>query len=192
MGISLIELDTSQLNCQNKLLNSKDTLLNLIQRRILEAGNQSSFTSNFWLRTFTSGCYFMDTNTNYWSSYGMEILEDTNLTHTHCISNHLTTFAGGFIVLPNAIDFNYVWSHSSFLQNPVIYSTVIILISLYVMLGLWARWMDVKDKKKCNITLLGNIKEHMRNRNKYIYEIITFTGNRLNAGTKSKVFKYLN
>jgi hypothetical protein len=60
-------------------------------------GNQSSFTSNFWLRTFASGCYYMDTATNDWSSYGMEILEDSNLTHTHCISSHLTTFAGGFM-----------------------------------------------------------------------------------------------
>jgi len=129
----------------------------------------------------------MEPSTNKWSSNGMEILEDTNITHTHCISSHLTTFAGGFIVLPNAIDFNYVWSHASFLQNPVIYSTVIALVCLYVLLGVWARWMDIKDEKKCGITLLGNIKDHMKKENKYIYEIIAFTGNRLNAGTKSKV-----
>ena len=164
-----------------------ETLLNLTQNRIVAAGNQSSFTSNFWLRTFASGCYYMDTATNDWSSYGMEILEDSNLTHTHCISSHLTTFAGGFIVLPNAIDFNNVWANASFLQNPIIYSTVIALVCLYILLGVWARWMDMKDEKKCGITLLGNLEEHKKKENKYIYEIISFTGNRLNAGTKSKV-----
>jgi hypothetical protein len=129
----------------------------------------------------------MDTNTNYWSSIGMEILSDSNLTHIHCQSNHLTTFAGGFVVLPNAIDFNNVWANASFLQNPVIYSTVIALVCLYILLGVWARWMDMKDEQKCGITMLGNVKDHLKKDNKYIYEIIAFTGNRLNAGTKSKV-----
>lgn len=129
----------------------------------------------------------MDTNTNDWSSIGMEILFDSNLTHTHCQSSHLTTFAGGFVVLPNAIDFNNVWANASFLQNPVIYSTVIALVCLYILLGVWARWMDVKDEQKCGITLLGNVKDHLKKDSKYIYEIIAFTGNRLNAGTKSNV-----
>jgi hypothetical protein len=131
----------------------------------------------------------MDTNTNKWSSYGVEILSDSNLTHSHCVSSHLTTFAGGFIVLPNAIDFNYVWANASFLQNPVIYSTVIALICLYILLAVWARWMDKKDEDKCGITLIGNMKDHMKIEQRYIYEIICFTGNRLNAGTKSKVQK---
>jgi len=34
------------------------------------------------------------------------------------------------------------------------------------------------------ITVLGDLKDK---KNNYIYEIIIFTGNRLNAGTKSKV-----
>ena len=88
------------MNCINKSLNSIEDVLNQTETRIKAAGNQSSFTSNFWLRTYASGCYYMDTKTNKWSSYGVEILSDSNLTHSHCVSSHLTTFAGGFIVLP--------------------------------------------------------------------------------------------
>ena len=132
----------------------------------------------------------MNNQSNSWSSYGMEVLEDTNLTHTHCISNHLTTFASGFIVLPNAIDFSYVWSNSSFLQNPVIYSTVIALICVYILMGIWARWMDKKDDEKMSITILGE-DVMRRTENNYIYEIIICTGSRLNAGTKSNVKKFI-
>ena len=147
-----------------------------------------NFTDNFWLRIYTSGCYYMDPKTNEWSSRGMDILSDTNLTHTHCVSNHLTTFAGGFVVLPNAIDFEHVWANSSFLRNPVIYSTVIALLLIYFLLGIWARYMDYKDSFKCGITLLSNFYTENKDKEiekKYIYEIIVFTGNRLNAGTKS-------
>lgn len=94
--------------------------------------------------------------TNDWSSYGTEVLSDTNLTHTHCISNHLTSFAGGFIVLPSAIDFNAVWAHASFLQNPIIYSTIIALICLYIILAIWARYTDSKDEQKMGITVLND------------------------------------
>jgi hypothetical protein len=99
----------------------------------------------------------------------------------------LTSFAGGFIVLPPAIDFNKAFANASFLDNPVIYSTVIALISIYILLAVWARWMDVKDSKKQGVTLLGD--EICENKEeKYAYEIIVFTGGRMHAGTKSQVF----
>ena len=184
VGFSIIQINSQDLNCYNKSANSIDWLLDLFQNQT--SSNQSTFTENFELRTYSSGCYYMNELFNSWSSYGMEILSDTNITHTHCISNHLTTFAGGFIVLPNAINFNYVWAHASFLQNPVIYCTVIALICLYILLGIWSRYMDSKDSKKEGITILGDVNDEFKN--KYIYEIIVFTGNRLNAGTNSKVF----
>ena len=187
VGLSIRELNltASNINCFNKSsLNSLDKIL------IESFESNKTFSSNFWLRTYASGCYYMNTLTNEWSSNGMEILSDTNLTHTHCTSNHLTTFAGGFIVLPNEIDFNNVWANASFLQNPIIYSTVIALLCLYVLFGIWARYMDSKDSQKVGITLLGCCEDgHLDStkRNKFIYEIIVFTGNRLNAGTSSKV-----
>jgi hypothetical protein len=189
IGISLIELNSSQLNsCQNKtkyLMELSSSPLTIL--------NTNRFTSNFWLRIFTAGCYYTDPQTNMWSSYGMEILSDTNLTHTHCQSNHLTTFAGGFLVLPPSIDFNYVWANASFLQNPVIYSTVIALICLYILMGIWSRWMDMKDEQKQGFTVLFTENcEFCLDENKigpkyYAYEMIVYTGSRSNAGTKSNV-----
>ena len=182
VGFSIIEMNTTDLDCQNKSLNSIETLIKLIKEK-------ESFTDNFWLRVYSSGCYYMNTSNNVWTSYGMEILADSNLTHAHCLANHLTTFAGGFVVLPNAIDFNYVWSHASFLQNPVIYSTVIALITLYIVIGVWTRYMDCKDEQKIGVTLLSNDEDqHLASKErKYIYEIIVFTGMRANAGTTSNV-----
>ena len=53
------------------------------------------------------------------------------------------------------------------------------------MLGVWARYMDWKVGQKVGITLLGNgVDPYV---NKYIYEIMVFTGMRPNAGTTSKV-----
>jgi hypothetical protein len=189
IGISLIELNSSQLNsCQNKakyLMGLNSSASSILTR--------NGFTNNFWMRIFTAGCYYMNTKTNMWSSYGMEILSDTNLTHTHCQSNHLTTFAGGFVVLPPSIDFNYVWANASFLQNPVIYSTVLALICLYIILGIWSRWMDMKDDQKQGFTVIFTENcEFCLDENKigpkyYAYEMIIYTGSRPNAGTKSNV-----
>ncbi len=183
VGYSIREISLTQLeiNCFNKSLNN----INSIFKKLSETKNQSSFSYNYFIRIYTSGCYYMNPFTSDWASNGMEILSDTNITHTHCVSNHLTTFAGGFIVLPSAIDFNNVWANASFLQNPVLYSTVIFLICLYILLAIWARYMDWKDSKKVGITLFGDANQNREN--KYIYEIIVFTGNRPNAGTKSKV-----
>jgi hypothetical protein len=180
VGYSLIELDPTELDCSNKSVNHTLLKLQLKQNRT------SNFSSNFWLRSFSSGCYYMNKTLNKWSSNGMEILSDTNTTHTHCQSNHLTTFAGGFIVLPNAINFSYVWSHSSFTQNLVIYCAVIVVVTIYVLLCVWCRFMDWMDKKKFGITLLEN-RNFISLTNRYFYEIIVFTGARINAGTKSKV-----
>jgi hypothetical protein len=202
VGYSLRELNSTQLsmiNCSNKTdISAMNTIINTLD--FSTSSNMSLFTNNFWLRVYSAGCYYMDTATNKWSTFGMEILGDTNITHTHCQSNHLTSFAGGFVVLPNEINFNNVWANADFTKNPVIYATCIALVSLYLLLALWSRYQDSKDEKKMNVVLLdykesfslgevallmgANVKEQV---NKYIYEIIVFTGSRKDAGTESKV-----
>ena len=162
VGFSIVEIETSNLNCLNKSANSIEKIFDFIKNKT--SINQTTFTDNFELRTYLSACYYMNQSSSSWSSYGMEILSDTNTTHTHCQSTHLTTFAGGFILVPNAINFNYVLSNASFVQNPVIYSTVIALICLYILLGIWSRRMDSKDKKKEGITLLGDVDNKSTNK----------------------------
>jgi hypothetical protein len=181
-GLAIREIDTSLVNCQNKYATTNDMLIDSFSSK-----NQT-FTSDYLLRIYTAGCYYSDPITYEWSSLGMEILSDTSITQTHCQSNHLTSFAGGFIVLPPAIDFNKAFANASFLDNPVIYSTVIALICIYALLAIWARWMDVKDSKKQGVTLLGDEAKCENKEEKYAYEILVFTGGRMHAGTKSKVF----
>ena len=117
VGISIGEIDCSLNSTTNVGINQNFT-----------------FTSNYWQRVYTSGCYYMNTKTNEWSSLGMDILADSNLTHTHCQSSHLTTFASGLNVLSNALSVSDVFENVSFLENSIIYSTLFASICLYVVL----------------------------------------------------------
>ena len=147
-----------------------------------------TFKSDFAIRAFTLGCYYYDISSGKWSSNGLDLLNDTTLDMTHCTSTHLTSFAGGLVVLPNAINFQYVWANASFIQNPLIYSTVIAITCLYVALVLWAHLMDKKDRGKIN--LVGLIDDSSIC--EYFYEVIVFTGEHSEAGTNSKVRLVIN
>lgn len=57
---------------------------------------------------------------------------------TQCRTHHLTAFAAGFFVVPNPIDFDYIFAKASFEDNITIYMTVIITLSLYLLLLIWA------------------------------------------------------
>jgi polycystin 1L3 len=86
-------------------------------------------------------------------------------------------------VLPASIDFGYVFAHASFLDNPTLYTATIICIALYVLLAVFARFMDIKDSNRLGINLLpDNLPTHH-----YCYEINVFTGGRKEAATDSKV-----
>ena len=149
----------------------------------LPSQNQTNFTSDFMLRVYSSGCYYYDTGTGKWSSYGMDIYEDTNLEHTHCLSNHLTAFAGGLALLPSAINFQYAFSNASPTRNAYIYAALLLVTACYAIISLWAKFQDWRDAKKLNTIFLGD--NHPRHG--YFYELIVFTGNRNDSGTRSVV-----
>ncbi|UJR16137.1 hypothetical protein I4U23_003048 [Adineta vaga] len=141
------------------------------------------FTSNYELRIYTSGCYYFDEQSNQWSSYGLLVGSRTNHHESECFSTHLTTFAGGFLVLPAPINWNYVFANADFNKNKTIYLTVICISILYLLLILYARYKDKKDIQKLGVTALtDNYKE-----DQYCYQILVFTGHRKDSGTKSKV-----
>ena len=176
VGYSIRELDSNEIinYCPNSL--SLNTLP-------IPTQNQTNFTSNFMIRTYSSGCYYYDVDTGKWSSYGIDVYADTNLTHTHCSSNHLTSFAGGLDLMPTTIDFKYAFSNPSPIQNPIIYSTTLLVTFIYVFFALWAIWMDRRDLKKLNIIFM---KDNYLN-DFYFYELIFFTGDYYESGTNSKV-----
>jgi len=61
--------------------NSSFNYLSIINR-------QSSFTANYHLRVYTSGCYYLDKN-NQWKSDGLRVGPKTNHYQTQCLSTHL-------------------------------------------------------------------------------------------------------
>jgi hypothetical protein len=174
IGIRELTLEEHQMYCQNK--NQTDKLPILDQ--------QLSFESNFYIRFYAAGCYYLDTRTGLWSSDGVDVLEETNSTLAVCTSTHLTDFAGGFIILPPAIDFAYAFANSSFDKNMTIYLTIIIVTSLYILLFVWCLWQDKRDTKKSMIHILEDNDPF----DLYFYEMIVYTGSRKDSGTESKVY----
>jgi hypothetical protein len=79
-----------------------------------------NFTSNYELRIYTSGCYYLDEN-NHWQSDGLKVGPLTNHYQTQCYSNHLTTFASAFLTLPSPINWNYAFGNADFNRNETVY-----------------------------------------------------------------------
>jgi len=178
VGYNIRELDSNEANLYcSKNITNKVTILPLIQKQI-------NFTSDFLLRTYTSGCYYYDIQTGKWSSNGIEIYEDTNIERTHCLSYHLTSFAGGLSLTPSIINFQYSFANTSVSRNYIILITIILFICLYVLFATWAKYNDVNDLKKLNITPL----EDNNLSHNYFYEINVFTGDEYESETHSKVF----
>lgn len=180
VGYSLRELNQTEiyLFCNKKIvLNS----LPLIY-------NRTNFTSDFMIRAYTSGCYYYDSNIGKWLADGMEIYEDTDLSKSHCSSNHLTLFASGLVLVPQEINFQHVFADASFTRNPCVYITVIIIICIYILFAIWAKYMDFLDSKKSNTVNLNDNNPL----DDYAYELIVFTGNRSESGTRSKVNLIIN
>ncbi|CAF1336506.1 unnamed protein product [Adineta steineri] len=141
-----------------------------------------NFTSNYELRTYTACCYYLDQN-SIWRTDGILVGSETNYYQTQCFSNHLTTFAGGFLVLPSPINWNYVFQNADFSKNKTIYLTIICICILYILIVIYARYKDKKDLEKLGVTPLSD----NYSTDQYFYQMIVFTGHRANAGTNSKV-----
>ena len=176
VGYNIRELDSNESNLYCSQKSSTNLKFPLIQKRV-------NFTSDFLIRTYTSGCYYYDIETGKWSSNGMEIYEDTNLEQTHCSSYHLTSFAGGLDSSPSIINFQYSFAHASFSRNLIIFITALVLICFYVLCAIWARYQDRRDMNKLNIIPLKD----NHSPDNYFYELMVFTGNRNESETDSKV-----
>jgi hypothetical protein len=180
VGYSLRELNQTEiyLFCNKKILINSLPLIH----------NRTNFSSDFMIRAYTSGCYYYDINIGKWLADGMEIYEDTDLSKSHCSSNHLTSFASGLALVPQEINFQHVFADASFTRNPCVYITVIIIICIYILFAIWAKYMDFLDSKKSNTVILIDNNPL----DDYAYELIVFTGNRSESGTRSKVNLIIN
>ncbi|KAL3876324.1 hypothetical protein ACJMK2_034186 [Sinanodonta woodiana] len=141
------------------------------------------FTTDYTIRTYTASCPYYDKTTGTWKTAGTTVGPLTSTRGTHCYTSHLTTFAGGWAVAPNNIDWNFVFSNMDFYKNPTIYVTMMVITVVYIAAVIWARHQDKQDLTKLGLApLLDNDA-----RDKYYYEIMVSTGMRKDAGTHSKV-----
>lgn len=102
---------------------------------------------------------------------------------TMCQTRHLTSFASGLFCMPNTIDFSYVFANAGFQDNLTIYLTIIISYCLMAIMVVWAYYHDRKDVTKLGAAPLpDNMSE-----DKYLYEMLVFTGNKKEAQTDSTV-----
>ena len=183
VGFGIKELNTKEFKyfCSTNM-KKEIKMVDLLNN--LDLDIKTNFSSFVSTRVILSGCYYVDKLTGSYSSNGMEVLNTTNTTHTQCRSNHLTQFAGGWITVPSGINFNDVFARASFLDNITIYMTCIVITLFYFILFIWTQYMDNKDKLKTNIKILNDLDY---SDDIYFYEIIFYTGNRFNAGTKSNI-----
>ncbi|KAI8489900.1 hypothetical protein Bbelb_322610 [Branchiostoma belcheri] len=134
--------------------------------------------------TTVLGCRWWDEEGEGWSSEGCRVGPNSNINVTECLCNHLTAFGADFITPPNSIDFSTVFAKFADLSNnPVVFSTVIVIVCLYLIALPFLRRQDKKDLIRWQMRMLpdnGVI-------NDYFYHIAVFTGNLGGAGTTSRV-----
>ncbi|CAF3678781.1 unnamed protein product [Rotaria sordida] len=137
------------------------------------------FSSDYSIRMYTSGCYYLDDNNN-WQSDGLIVGSKTNESFTQCYSTHLTTFAAS-LVFPTPVPWHSL--DFDFKRNITIYITLIIIGLVYFLTTGFSYYKDGIDAKMLMVIPLSDNNRH----DKYLYQLVVFTGMRANAGTKSKV-----
>lgn len=148
----------------------------------ITASSLRNITTNYSLRLITDTAFYLNMETGQWQSDGLRVIE-ASLNLTKIKSSHLTSFGTGMFVAPNTIDFSYVFTHMGFTDNLTIYLTLIISLTLFIILMVWARIHDRKDVQKLGATPLPDNKGE----DKYLYEVLVITGNMKSAQTDSKV-----
>lgn len=80
--------------------------------------------------------------------------EQTKPELIHCKCNHLTSFASDFLVAPNPIDFDKVFS-ADLSKNFVVLLVVCLIFGLYILLVVIARRFDKKDLEKVGFAVIS-------------------------------------
>ncbi|KAM6064195.1 polycystin-1-like protein 2 [Theristicus caerulescens] len=133
---------------------------------------------------FASRCVFWDEHQGNWNSYGCHVGPKTNPRSTQCLCNHLTFFGSSFFIIPNTIDVSKTAQlFGTFVDNPVVVTTVGCIFLIYVLVVIWARRKDIQDDAKVKITVLEDNDPFAQ----YRYLVTVFTGHRRGAATTSKV-----
>ncbi|CAF5220758.1 unnamed protein product, partial [Rotaria magnacalcarata] len=121
----------------------------IIGVRLLNAStpmNLTEYNSSYTANMYVSKCQYWDEKRYVWSSEGCEVGPLTTLKSTECLCRHLTTFGGDFYVPPNTIDFSTVFLKFKKLhENAAVFSTVMVILGLYIIAAVWTRRTDKQD-----------------------------------------------
>ncbi|XP_040185090.1 polycystic kidney disease protein 1-like 2 [Rana temporaria] len=133
---------------------------------------------------FTSQCVFWDEINQSWNNTGCHVGPKTSLHSTQCLCTHLTFFGSSFIVMPNVIDVSRtVELFATFVDNPVVVTTVGCIAVIYILVMIWARRKDIQDNAKVKVIALEDNDPFAE----YRYLVTVFTGHRRGAATSSRV-----
>ncbi|XP_068248147.1 uncharacterized protein [Palaemon carinicauda] len=141
--------------------------------------------ANYTLQTITPICRYWNTETESWGTDGCRVTPATNTRMVRCACNHLTSFGSDFFVPPNTIDFGSVYNDlgAKLKDNFAVLVTICVILALYILVGIWARYKDKQDVKKWGITALS---DNLAGE-KYLYLLTVVTGMKAKSGTASNI-----
>ncbi|XP_070540434.1 polycystin-1-like protein 2 [Ptychodera flava] len=141
---------------------------------------------NLTMSVTQHGCRYWDEDNEMWKRDGCMVSSESNMDTTLCLCNHLTSFGAAFYVVPpNPIDFDTVFDKFAHLDsNPSVFSTVIVIFALYLLIVIWARRKDRRER-----VVFDNLPLPSNNPNdRYTYEVSIMTGRERGSGTTSNVY----
>lgn len=103
-----------------------------------------------------------------------------------CLCTHLTSFAGDFFVMPNAIDWSKI-SLDNLFSNPTVFAVVMSIFGIYIIGMIWCRKKDKIDLQQIGTSPLPDNDP----RDTYLYEMVFYTGHSAGAGTTANVYTIL-
>ena len=112
-------------------------------------------TPNYHLQIYIGGGYYFDENSDNWDGTGTGVINST-YTVTAIRTNHLSSFASGFLPEPNVIDFEFVFANASFQDNLTLFLLLIICYIFFIVGLIWAIFKDKSDTKSVSSTLIDS------------------------------------
>ncbi|CAG0925281.1 unnamed protein product, partial [Notodromas monacha] len=167
---------------QLKSEHSMEKIVNLTTFENLEKYLEPRISSDYCMRTTSGGGSYFDPKNATWSNSGIKV-KTMDAEGMILQTTHLSTFGAGFFVMPNTVDFSYVFANAGFADNLTIYLTLIVTIVAYIVILFWAIRKDKQDIEQLGALSLPDNKSQ----DKYLYEIMVLTGDQNSAMTDSKV-----
>ncbi|XP_020607936.1 LOW QUALITY PROTEIN: polycystic kidney disease protein 1-like 2 [Orbicella faveolata] len=157
--------------------------------KLAEASNLTNGTStrneiHYAVSVKAIGCYYWNERMQAWRADGCEVGPLTTLERVECRCNHLTWFGSRVFVPPNKLHLDIILKR---IKDPSNYAPVLsvlcVTFGLYLMVIVWARREDRKDRNKTGLT----VSPSNRAGDAHAYEVVISTGMRRHAGTTANV-----